>query len=296
HVVSTYDTITGVLSVYVDGVRVATTTSVPSSSISDGVTLTIGAGQGGTNFFGGTLDEFRFYSRVLSPDEVAQLYRLTAPTGVDTGLKGYWSFNGQDMSATTAFDRSGSGNTGTLGGDVTKSLGKIGQGLAFGGTNGIVDMNDINAMDGVANVTLSAWMKRSATNSIVTVGKSVDQYRRFNINFYSDGNVYINVGTGSGEPYGYFASNDTNWHHVVVVFDGSLSGNSNRLKAYVDGVATSLTFSGTIPATTNSNSDDFTVGYAPLFGGYTVGKIDEVRLYSRSLTEAEAIALYNQGR
>lgn len=279
-----------------DDVATATGSFADIGSIANNLAFRIGTESDGGNPFDGKLDEIRLYNRALSADEVGRLYRLSTPTGTDTGLKGYWSFNGQDVSGSSAFDRSGSGNTGTLGGDVTKSLGKIGQGLAFGGTNGIVDMNDINAMDGVANVTLSAWMKRSATNSIVTVGKSADQYRRFNINFYSDGNVYINVGTGSGEPYGYFASNDTNWHHVVVVFDGSLSGNSNRLKAYVDGVATSLTFSGTIPATTNSNSDDFTLGYAPLFGGYTVGKIDEVRLYNRSLTEAQAIALYNQGR
>ena len=293
HIVGTYDGVRARL--YVNGVL--ENSRAVTGNVADSIgAFVIGSRNGVSNFFSGSIDEMRFYNRPLSADEVSQLYRLTTPTGVDTGLKGYWSFNGQDVSGSSAFDRSGSGNTGTLGGDVTKSLGKIGQGLAFGGTNGIVDMNDINAMDGVANVTLSAWMKRSATNSIVTVGKSADQYRRFNINFYSDGNVYINVGTGSGEPYGYFASNDTNWHHVVVVFDGSLSGNSNRLKAYVDGVATSLTFSGTIPATTNSNSDDFTLGYAPLFGGYTVGKIDEVRLYNRSLTEAQAIALYNQGR
>ncbi len=247
-------------------------------------------------FLNGKLDDIRVYKRALASDEVTNLYQLTSPTGVDTGLKGYWSFNGQDVSGTTAYDRSGSGNTGTISGDASKSIGKIGQGLSFGGTNGVVDMNDINAMDGVANVTLSAWMKRSAANSVVTVGKSVDQYRRFNINFYNDGNVYLNVGDGSGTPYGSFASNDTNWHHVVMVFDGSQSGNANRLKAYFDGVATTLTFSGTIPATTNNNSDDFTAGYAPSFGGYTVGKIDEVRLYNRSLTAAEVADLYNQSK
>jgi hypothetical protein len=46
--------------------------------------------------------------RALSADEVSQLYRLTTPTGTDTSLKGYWSFNGPDRSGTTsAYDRSG---------------------------------------------------------------------------------------------------------------------------------------------------------------------------------------------
>lgn len=250
---------------------------------------------GSDEAFPGQLDEFRLYDRVLSVDEISQLYRLTAPTGVDTGLKGYWSFNGQDVSGTTAYDRSGAGNTGTLSGP-TKTAGKVGQALSFDGTNDEVTVGDINAMDGVANVTLSAWMKRSAANAHVTVGKSVTANQRFDINFYSDGNVYLNINDGASQQYGYFASNDTNWHYVVMVFDGSQTGNTNRLKAYVDGVATSLTFSGTIPATTHSNSDSFVIGRNSVNGFYSSGKIDEVRLYNRSLTEAEAYALYNQGR
>ncbi len=34
--------------------------------------------------------------------------------GLDSGLVGYWSFDGPDMSGNTAYDRSGQGNNGTL--------------------------------------------------------------------------------------------------------------------------------------------------------------------------------------
>lgn len=51
---------------------------------------------------------------------------------------------------------------------------------------------------------------------------------------------------------------------VSVVYDGSLVGNSNRLKIWLNGVQKSLTFTGTIPATTDS-----TTGLS-IFRRYTV--------------------------
>jgi hypothetical protein len=237
------------------------------------------------------------YNRNLYPEEIAKLYQSTAPDNPDSGLKGYWSFNGRDVSGTTAFDRSGAGNNGTLTNGPTVALGKIGQALSFDGSNDYVSAGDVNAVDGASTVTLSGWFKRGASNAYLTVGKATGNVRGFNINFYNDGRVYVNVGDGSGvNAYGYFTSNDTDWHHVVFVFDGSLSGNANRAKAYLDGVQQSLTFSNTIPATTPSSSDSFEIGRDVNLGTYSSGSIDEVRLYSRAFTQTEVTNLYNLGR
>ncbi len=43
------------------------------------------------------------------------------------GLVGLWSFDGPDVSGTTAYDRSGQGNTGTLTGEPAPVAGRIGQ-------------------------------------------------------------------------------------------------------------------------------------------------------------------------
>lgn len=64
-------------------------------------------------------------------------------------------------------------------------------------------------------------------------------------------------------------------YNVVVVYDGSLSGNANRLRCYVNGTLDpSPTFQGTIPAhlTSPANGTPFTLGYglwqgARLFAG-----------------------------
>jgi len=299
HVCTTFDKnlSSGRLKLYVDGV-IAGSNNAASGDIDAGITPVIGAwkNSGPFEYFNGDTDEVRVYTRALSAEEIAKLYQSTAPDNPDTGLKGYWSFNGPDVSGTTASDRSGQGNNGTLTNGPTVTTGKIGQALSFDGSNDYVSAGDVNAVDGASTVTLSGWFRRGASNAYLTVGKSVSGMRTFNINFYNDGRVYVNVGDGGVNSYGYFTSNDTDWHHVVFVFDGNLSGNANRAKAYLDGVQQSLTFNNTIPAATQASSDSFEIGRDVNLGTYSSGSIDEVRLYSRAFTQTEVTNLYNLGR
>ena len=188
------------------------------------------------------------------------------------------------------------GNNGALTNGPVATPGKIGQALSFDGNNDYVSMGDVNGIDNASTVTLSVWLKRRAANSFLTVGKSEVVTRAFNINAYSDGKIYINVGDGNTNTFGSFTSNDTDWHHVVFVFDGNLSGNANRAKAYLDGVAQSLTFNNTIPAFTQPSTDAFTVGRDAVLSTFSDGNIDEVRVYSRAFTQTEVTNLYNLGR
>ena len=295
-----YDDSLKVVTLYVNGVKSATS-STGSGTLTDGGTglqkFLVGRSTvSSPQYWLSTIDEVRIYNRSLYPEEVAKLYKMTAPDNPDAGLKGYWSFNGPDVSGTTAFDRSGVGNNGTLTNGPTVALGKIGQALSFDGNNDYVSAGDVNAVDGASTLTLSGWFKRSASNAILTVGKSVSGARTFNINFYNNGRIYVNVGDGGVNAYGYFTSNDTDWHHVVFVFDGNLSGNANRAKAYLDGVQQSLTFNNTIPAATQASSDNFEIGRDQVLATYSSGSIDEIRLYSRAFTQTEVTNLYNLGR
>lgn len=301
HLYCSYDDSLKVVTLYANGAKVATS-STGSGSLTDGgfglQKFAIGRSNGSSyTYWTGIIDEVRLYNRSLSAEEIAKLYQSTAPDNPDTGLKGYWSFNGPDVSGTTAFDRSGVGNNGTLTNGPTVALGKIGQALSFDGNDDYVSAGDVNAVDGASTVTLSGWFKRGASNAHLTVGKTTNAGRTFSINFYNDGRAYVNVGTGGGvNSYGYFNSNDTDWHHVVFVFDGNLSGNANRAKAYLDGVQQSLTFSNTIPAATQASSDNFEIGRDQTLATYSSGGIDEVRLYSRAFTQTEVTNLYNLGR
>lgn len=60
----------------------------------------------------------------------------------------------------------------------------------------------------------------------------------------------------------------------VWVFDGSQTGNANRLKCYRDGVAQTVSFTGTIPATVPPSSNTLSIGcFSGPSGQYWDGKI-----------------------
>src|SRR3989344_4062560 len=60
--------------------------------------------------------------------------------GLSGGLVGHWTFDGPDMAGTTAIDRSGEGNNGTLTGGPARSIGKVGQGLSFDGVDDLINI------------------------------------------------------------------------------------------------------------------------------------------------------------
>jgi hypothetical protein len=87
------------------------------------------------------------------------------------------------------------------------------------------------------------------------------------------------------------------WHHIVVIFDGSQTGDANRLKMYADGSQLTLSVAaGAVPAALQADGADFNLGK---FGGgltfYMNGRIDEVGIWSKALTSGEVAELYNAG-
>ncbi len=80
---------------------------------------------------------------------------------------------------------------------------------------------------------------------------------------------------------------------ICWVYDGTQTGNANRLKLYRNGVAQTLTFTGTIPASIPTHSNSFTLG------GYVGGangniKVAGLRVYSVSKTVAEVLSICQQ--
>jgi hypothetical protein len=70
---------------------------------------------------------FLFLFFIFTPSAHAGLIiKLPSSLGLSTGLVGWWTFDGPDISGTTVLDKSGNGNNGTLTNDPTKAIGKIG--------------------------------------------------------------------------------------------------------------------------------------------------------------------------
>src|SRR3990167_1282163 len=85
--------------------------------------------------------------------------KLPSSLGLATNLQGYWTFDGADMyeSRTVAADKSGNGNNGALTNGPQTTLGKIGQGLNFDGSDDYVLSNQSSITD--FPFTLSVWAK-----------------------------------------------------------------------------------------------------------------------------------------
>ena len=84
------------------------------------------------------------------------------------------------------------------------------------------------------------------------------------------------------------------WTHFAVVFDGSESGNPERLKLYLNADSVGLSFTGIIASTiTNAIGQSFYIGKSGT--DYFGGKIDEVRIWNVVRSEPEILASYNSG-
>lgn len=197
-----------------------------------------------------------------------------------SGLVAHWSFD--QSSGTTLTDNSGNGHTGTFSGTPTWSAGKINNALTFDGSDA-VGLGNITQINNVGQLTLATWIKRAAVNAPIEIGKQTTN-QDVAIEAYSDGKVYFQMSKGS-DTYGTITLNDTAWHHIAMVFDGTQTGNANRLKAYVDGVQKTLTFKGTVGTTTTSSTTAFNIG--KVSGSYSNGQIDDMWLYARALSQAE---------
>lgn len=88
---------------------------------------------------------------------------------------------------------------------------------------------------------------------------------------------------------------DTEWHHIVAVFDNN---NATRMFFYVDAVSLSLTvcspFSGT--GTISDNAQNLGIGATPSGGAQAQAFIDDVRVFNRALSAAEVKSMYSSRR
>lgn len=296
------------VTLYVDGAAVSKTTildNLGSSSILNSASFQVSGRAGTGNIWRGSSDEVRIYNRALSAEEINRLYRTTAPQDVEPGLVGFWSFNGPDMSGTTAFDRSGKGNNGTLTNGPTVFPGKVGQGLSFNGSSSYVEVASTNAYHN-QDFSIAFWVKPPLTQSnVVTTLLDYDHasspFRNLVVqseDATTNRNYYLAYWNGSAfEPAGQFGVGKGiqltpgEWQHLAYTKSGTtVTGYKNGAVAWSPSAAGSAN-----------------VGYATRalrIGGvvnsaltrYFNGIVDEVRIYNTALSATEVENLYNMGR
>lgn len=296
HLVAIYDGTN--LNLYINGVSAGTATyTFGALSSPDGLFSLGGAGSTG-NGFNGSLDDVRIYNRALDASEINQLYgqgggkvnasavTLQSGTGLDTGLAGYWSFNGPDVTD-KIYDRVG-GNHMYFRGMATSSAkvqGILGQAAQFTGANKYVTGTVVS---NASTYAISTWFKYQGPLPVAAIKVAVSYGSGSGGNtiwmgYASDGKLAV---SNSSVDVKSTISADAKWHHLVA----SVSGGT--LSVYADGV-----FVGSTSITARA-SDTLVLGdYTGLIGTFPfIGILDETRLYSRALTATEVKSLYNLGK
>jgi Concanavalin A-like lectin/glucanases superfamily len=198
---------------------------------------------------------------------------------LDDGLVGYWKLD--EASASDAcVDSSGHGNLGAPYGTAVVD-GKVNRARSFNG----VDYINIPTISTPDAITVAAWVYSDnfAQNGFVVTKNPVNtQWALF---FESNGFIKWR-GSGFMESIACPVPSNTAWHHIVAKQKGSAGG------LYVDG---HLCASGTLPAIGNA-SNSINIGrYDTVSFDYFHGRIDEVRIYNRALSDSEIARLFTAG-
>ena len=176
-----------------------------------------------------------------------------------------------------------------------------GYALEFDGTDEYLDCGDVTVINGASALTISGWINpyMASDNDIIFSKDGDDEDNRILLYIdVSTEDLYIKYENGGMNQYGRYTSFTTavyqnKWTHFAVVFNGSGSGNSGKLKLYLNGSAVELSFTGTIASTiTNASGQSFYIGKSG--SEYFDGKIDEVRIWNDVRTDAEIKASYNR--
>lgn len=289
HFVVTRDELSGDAQMYANGnlVQVFTGTSTPSVNTA---VFNIGRWDNNASYLDGQIDDVRIYTRAISADEVSQVYKRGNPTvstlTLSDGLSAYWQFEGDGT------DSSGNGHDMTVNGDASFVTGILGQAVSLDGAGDYLRTTTDVLMG--TEFTMAAWIQPAAYGSSQqifskgstgeTASGNAKQIRLSNGEFsllyeYGSGTNY-EIESGWNAPI-------SEWHHVAGIRDAN-----GATYIYVDGILYASEYNTTAP---NINSPVSNIGQREGGTEFYNGLIDEVRVYSRALSQGEVGQLMATG-
>lgn len=217
-----------------------------------------------------------------------------------TSLVSYWEL---EESSGTRVDSTATGNDLTDNNTVLNATGIQGNAADFESTNSeslsITDAAQ-SGLDITGDLSISCWVKFESTPStgngvgIVTKSNVTTSDSYFLALFNSSGTLYLytQARKNTSVQVGNFAAWTPTlgtWYHLVLVYDAS----AGNIKVYVDGSEYASDTNASADAIQNS-SIAFVIG-AHSGARYFDGLIDEVGIWSKTLTTGEITDLYNSG-
>lgn len=231
--------------------------------------------------FTGIVDEVRVYDRALTASEIEEVFAH----GLYKGLVASYPFNGNADEAT------GAGPDGTVFGATPTEdrFGNPDSAYHFDGVNDYINIGNTLNFPAWDTYSVSVWFLNDGGGDLSNgYGQKIIDKTTWYSDFYlsvashsSGALVWQTYQGGSGGIVEFSDYRDSTWHHIVI----NKNGTSGEL--WVDGQLV-----GTSAVTkTVTNSQPVLFGYS--FSGdhyqrkYWSGKIDDIRVYNRTLTEAE---------
>jgi fibronectin type 3 domain-containing protein len=239
----------------------------------------------GTSYTNTSLAVGTYYYRVTAEDgagNVGPASNEASATVTNPPPAGLVAAYGLDEgSGTSTADGSGRGNTGTLSG-ATWTVGKFGNAANFDGVNDWVTVADSSSIDLTTGMTLEAWVLPSNNTGWRTI-LFKEQTNNVTYSLFSSTNTNVPrseavLGGTARSVNGPSAITGGVWTHLAASYDAS------TYRLYVNGsqVASTAT-SGNIAVTTGA----LRLGGNSVWGEYFSGRIDEVRVYNRALSQSE---------
>lgn len=205
-------------------------------------------------------------------------------------------------SGTAWNDLSGNSNNGTLTNGPTFSSVNGGS-IVFDGTNDYVDTS-VKLFTG-SSFSVNAWINVSVftgsvcsgmmSNSLYSIFGTTSTYQGYSNTFSAAIQRTSTSNTVGTIMQSNFSTNT--WYHYVAVYDGTQTGDSNRLKLWLNGIQYNLVYDTAVPSSAYNNNTVTRIGYTvgasyPYFNG----KISNLTYYNRALSAAEIIQNYNAAK
>jgi beta-glucanase (GH16 family) len=193
----------------------------------------------------------------------------------------YWPFDGD------AADESVNGWHGSLFGNASFTTDvQRDDVLTLDGDGDYVNIDEYEGVTGTGPRTVVAWIKTDSGDTIISWGQDAAS-QKWTFRVRPDGELRVAV--NGGGVIGATQVNDGTWHHVAAVWDPGFGSDVTDVKLYVDGEL-ETTSGSAYPINTASNVD-VAIGVSLSSDKYFNGRIDDVRIYSRALSETEIEAL-----
>jgi len=221
------------------------------------------------------------------------------PASLNNGLVGYWPFCGN------ANDASGNGNNGTVSGATLTAdrFGAANSAYSFDGVNDYIQTL-FNGISGSTSRTLNFWAQTTGAN----INPTTENMNVFNYGSSLTGGIWevalnhgcegLTLDIHNGVQTSNCNTNNNIWNHYTVVFDNSIGTNFNAVKFYQNGTLLSTTCQiGQLTNIYTVNANNAVIGaYWNSLLRFFNGKLDDIAIWNRALTQQEITQMYQQGQ